>query len=151
MNRYFIQWMVLFSLVMLGSYVALYNGLFYLIYDADFTKISFGIFALFLYQSMRIGYGLYKDKFTDKILSSSDYFIDVFVKLGFIGTLVGFIYSLYHAFGCLDVADASQTQTAMLFMAKGMGCALYTTVTGLICAASLKTELYIYETASPLK
>jgi hypothetical protein len=143
--KYFIQWVVVFSLIVLGLGVALFTGMFVRVNDADVTKLSFVILGLFMYCSIRLGISLARGGGSHAIRESSQFFADEFTKLGFIGTIAGFIYALYHTFSAIDMSDIASTQAALVCMATGMGTALYTTIAGLISSLLLRIQLFIYE------
>jgi len=145
--KYLIQWLIVFSLVCLGLFYALWVGLLGMINDADVTKLSFVIMGLFLFQSTRLGVSLFRYGGSFKLRDSSFFFADTFTKLGFIGTIAGFIYALYYTFLGINVADMASTQSALVCMGTGMGTALFTTITGLVCSLLLRIQLYIYEKA----
>jgi len=144
--KHFIQWLVIFSLIILGLFIMTYSGIMARINEADFTKISFVIIALFLLQSFRIGIDLFRGGIIEeKLINSAYFFAESFTKLGFIGTIAGFIYALYHTFTGINIADMASTQTALIAMATGIGTALYTTITGLVCSLLIRIQLYNYE------
>ena len=143
--KYFIQWLIVFSLMTLGLIFGVIDGMLALMNNADFTKISFAILALFLFQSVRIGFSLFRTGGNRNLAESGYFFSDAFVRLGFLGTIAGFIYALHYTFAGINVADVASTQAALVSMARGMGTALYTTAAGLVCGLALRIQLYIYE------
>lgn len=142
--KYFIQWLIVFSLMILGLVFGVIVGLLALMNNADFTKISFAILVLFLIQSIRLGASLFTVGGNLNLSESGYFFSDAFVRLGFLGTVAGFIYALHYTFSGINVADVASTQSALVSMAKGMGTALYTTAAGLVCGLALRIQLYIY-------
>ena len=145
--KYFIQWLIVFSLILLGLFVAVWNGLLGIVNDADITKLSFAILILFLFQSIRLGVSFAQGAVSSKLTNSSYFFSETFTKMGFIGTITGFIYALYHTFMGINVADMASTQAALICMGTGMGTALFTTFMGLVCSLLLRIQIYIYEKA----
>lgn len=141
--KYFIRWLVVFSLVVLGIFVLFYTGLIVKINDADVTKLSFLVLILFVTFSTRVGYCLYKN--IDSDLATTRFVTDTFLKIGLIGTICGFIYMLTYTFCGIDVANISGVQKSLIEMARGMGTALYTTAAGLICNLIMKIQLFIYD------
>ena len=134
----FLKWWLIFSLVIVGSCLAYLTGLFTQVNNADFTKISFLIYSLFLLFSVKCG-------FNTKRLNedNSGWFVsDILITLGMIGTVVGFIYMLSTSFGSIDVSQPHTMRTALSKMSTGMGTALYTTASGLVCSLLLKLQLF---------
>lgn len=141
--KQFIKWLVVFSLTLLGLATLFYTGIMCKIAETDKTWLTFLILAIFLLTSFKLGWQLLKNR---KINIENFHFAcNVFVKLGLIGTVCGFIYMLYYTFMGIDVTDITSTRNALLCMAKGMGTALFTTAAGLICNLILKIQLFIYE------
>jgi len=134
----FLKWWLIFALIIAGSCLAYLTGMFTRVNDADFTKISFLIYALFLFFSLKCGIHtkqLKKDR--------SGWFVsDILITLGMIGTVVGFIYMLSTSFGSIDVSQPHTMRTALSKMSTGMGTALYTTASGLVCSLLLKLQLF---------
>lgn len=58
---------------------------------------------------------------------------DMMLKLGLLGTIIGFIFMLGSVAGIADF-DVSNMQKILQHMSNGMGTALYTTLAGLICS-----------------
>ena len=58
---------------------------------------------------------------------------DVLLKLGLLGTIIGFIFMLGSVANIADF-DVSTMQEVLRHMSNGMGTALYTTLAGLICS-----------------
>jgi flagellar motor component MotA len=69
------------------------------------------------------------------------YMSEMLLSLGMVGTVIGFIYMLSTMFTDINVQDINSVQYALGQMATGMGTALWTTLTGLICSILLKLQL----------
>lgn len=72
------------------------------------------------------------DIYSDKLKSSHEYgwfFVDAMIKLGLLGTIVGFILMLGSVADTANL-DLNAMQKVMQQMSSGMGTALYTTLTG---------------------
>jgi hypothetical protein len=67
---------------------------------------------------------------------------DIFLTIGMIGTVMGFIYMLSTSFAEISTANVVTLKTAMSKMSMGMGAALYTTAAGLICGTILKIQQF---------
>ena len=137
----FLKWWLLFALAVAGSVLAYITGLFAQVNDADFTKISFLIYGLFIVFSIRCGIN------TAKIEEDQAgwFMSDIFVSLGLIGTLIGLIYVFTTSLESVDVSQPQSMKAAISSMMSGMGTALYTTIIGLICSLLLKLQLFNLE------
>ncbi len=69
---------------------------------------------------------------------------DVLLKLGLLGTIVGFIFMLL-PIGEMNGFDASMMQQLLASMSGGMAVALYTTLAGLITSTLLKLQYHILD------
>lgn len=69
---------------------------------------------------------------------------DAMIKLGLLGTVIGFIFMLSSVTN-LTTFDASIMQDVLTSMSSGMGVALYTTLTGLVCGMLLALQYHFLE------
>jgi len=115
-------------------------GYFHFLWDADKSKISFGVVGLFVFGWSKLGYHLYKDSLNEKSLDTGYELADHSMALGMLGTVVGFIIML----GSLKGADLSPESIKALFSValSGMGTSLYTTAVGLISATILRAAYH---------
>lgn len=72
---------------------------------------------------------------------------DILMKLGLLGTIVGFILMLGPIAG-LDADDPNAVQGAMRVMSEGMGIAMFTTLAGLVGALLLRAQYAMLEAAT---
>lgn len=72
---------------------------------------------------------------------------DGLMKLGLLGTIIGFILMLAPIAG-LDSADRASVKSSMGLMSDGMAVAMYTTLTGLIGSVLLQTQYYLHDEAT---
>lgn len=72
---------------------------------------------------------------------------DTLLKLGLLGTIIGFILMLGPVAG-LDGADEAATQTAMGVMSEGMAVAMYTTLAGLVGSILIKAQYALLDGAT---
>jgi hypothetical protein len=72
---------------------------------------------------------------------------DALMKLGLLGTIVGFILMLAPIAG-LDSADHASVKNSMGLMSDGMAVAMYTTLTGLIGSVLLQMQYYLLDGAT---
>ncbi len=72
---------------------------------------------------------------------------DSLMKLGLLGTIIGFIMMLAPIAG-LDTGDRASVKTSMGLMSDGMAVAMYTTLTGLIGSILIKIQYYMLDEAT---
>jgi hypothetical protein len=72
---------------------------------------------------------------------------DALLKLGLLGTIVGFILMLF-PIATLDNFDPSSMKSSMKVMSGGMAVAMYTTLAGLVGSILVKAQYYILDHAS---
>jgi hypothetical protein len=72
---------------------------------------------------------------------------DALMKLGLLGTIIGFILMLAPIAG-LDAADRASVKTSMGLMSDGMAVAMYTTLSGLIGSILVQTQYYMLDAAT---
>jgi hypothetical protein len=72
---------------------------------------------------------------------------DTVMKLGLLGTIIGFIIMLAPIAG-LDASDKSMMKSSMGLMSDGMAVAMYTTLAGLVGSILLKIQYYMLDTAT---
>jgi hypothetical protein len=72
---------------------------------------------------------------------------DALLKLGLLGTIVGFILMLAPIAG-LDAADRASVKSSMGLMSDGMAVAMYTTLSGLVGSILLQTQYYLLDDAT---
>jgi MotA/TolQ/ExbB proton channel family len=72
---------------------------------------------------------------------------DALLKLGLLGTIVGFILMLL-PLATLENFDAASMKSSMKVMSGGMAVAMYTTLAGLIGSILVKAQYYILDNAS---
>jgi hypothetical protein len=72
---------------------------------------------------------------------------DTVMKLGLLGTIIGFIIMLAPIAG-LDASDKSMMKSSMGLMSDGMAVAMYTTLAGLVGSILLKIQYYMLDSAT---
>ena len=117
---------------------------------ADKSKISLGILIVTTVCSLSIGYLAYKVQFArikikEESLHPYWFFSDVVLSLGMVGTLIGFLLVLTTTFSGIDNTSAEAMKKVIAELASGMGIALITSLTGLICSILLKFQLVLLE------
>ena len=146
----FLRWLLLISLIGVGTVFLFLAGLFEEINRVDFTKISFAIFAVFLFFSLKTGVLTYRaarlhswgNNNFGKITKENEtgwFWADAFTGAGMIGTVIGFIAMMS---GTFDNVTGTNIQSVITFALSKMGLALYTTAAGLVCSLLLKVQLF---------
>lgn len=85
--------------------------------------------------------------YLDKLKASHEYgwfFVDAMIKLGLLGTIVGFIFML-GSVSDTSALDLNAMQKVMQQMSTGMGTALYTTLAGLIGSLLLALQYHMLD------
>lgn len=89
------------------------------------------------------------DVYADQLRNPSEtgwYLVDILIRLGLIGTIIGFIIVL-NALNDGPPPTGDNIQSLLIAMSGGMGTALYTTLAGLICASILGAQHMILSRA----
>jgi hypothetical protein len=150
-----LRWWLFFAVASLGTVALSLSGVIQKVNQADFTKISFLIYAVFAIFTIRTGIETYRLSRENKITkrhiaryykkSDIGWFVsDMLLTLGMIGTVAGFIYMLDSSFSDMDPQNAISMQGVLAKMGAGMSTALYTTAAGLVCSLLLKLQLFNY-------
>lgn len=138
-NVPFLRWLLIIVPVTVMLIVAKSLGLYSDIYEYDKSFISFTVLAMFILQSMFIGFKTYS---SDLRGSQFGWFVsDTCLTLGMIGTIVGFLMMLRGGFS-ISSGDAAGIQALLARFSIGLGTALYTTLVGLVCSMLLKLQLF---------
>jgi len=135
----FLLWVLLISLTGFGLYVTWHKGFFQWIILTDNTRICVVIVFAFLIGSGLAGWrsiylsrqSQYFDRIRDGFNDFGWFVTGLMIKLGLLGTVVGFIMMLSRLEG-LEQLDISDIKTLMQQMTQGMGVAMNTTLVGLV-------------------
>ena len=79
-----------------------------------------------------------------EIVDNGFFVADILLKLGIIGTVIGFIIML-SSLSTIDEMNLSKMNNLLLSMSSGMKVALYTTLSGLICSILLTIQNNYFE------
>ena len=132
------KWWIMFVLISIGSTLLYTTGFANLVWENDVTKLTYAIYFIFLYFTIKIGVKTYqtcrynKPCITDTIVEWSDRF----PVLGIIGTVIGLSY----LFNTTDFGGADTTALAKT-IGQGTGTALFTTMAGLVCRLLLDLQI----------
>lgn len=123
------------------------------------TTLPRGIVNNFLVDSLKASQGdksednsttLLAEIYSDRVKTTHDYgwfFVDAMIKLGLLGTIIGFIFMLSSVSGTTEL-DLNAMQKVMQQMSAGMGTALYTTMAGLIGSLMLALQYQMLDRAA---
>lgn len=155
----FLKWWLFICIVFIATMFGYAEGVFRQVYEADFTKLSVVLVALFAYMSVWCGVKTWQlsqfldtydpDKENNPViveriehLTEVGWFVsDLCLSIGMIGTVVGFIMML-GGFFTVDFSDTATLQNLIKDLGSGMSVALYTTLVGLVCSALLKIQYF---------
>lgn len=137
----FLRWWLIFCLTAVAMFIAYSFGFVDALLAKDKTYLSFVIIAIFVFNSLYVGWLTFKGKVNSSGIKFSWFVTELLLAIGMIGTVIGFILMLGGSFESLNVGDPSSVKTALTDMALGMSTALYTTLVGLICSQTLKVQL----------
>jgi hypothetical protein len=141
------QGLIVLGLILFGGYLLFERGLVGVLLEGDKSRLSWLILAIWLGMSARWLFLLRRIESTDAIaeddmvrwLNHGWFAADSVLKIGLLGTIIGFILMLA-PIGELTSFDASSLQSALAAMSAGMAVSLYTTLTGLIANIILRFQ-----------
>ena len=150
----FMLWFAQLMITAVAGWFLWDTGIVMEIINTDITKISLAIFALFAGTSAMMGWSAWRVSKT-RLLSDKmetrlflGYFVsEMMMALGLAGTVIGFIVLFQGNFADVSFDDPETVRQLIVAIASGMGIALYTTITGLICSQLLKLQLVNVEVA----
>jgi len=123
-------------------YFAYENYIFNLIWDSDFTKITFVVMALFVLGYSILGYKIFKNKIHSEDDLDIGYEIcDIATSLGLLGTLIGISLAM-KAFKGVDFDSPAEIKKLISHVGGGMSIALFTTLSGLVTQIVLRAAYY---------
>ena len=138
----FLKWWVIVAGTLTGiGFLIVYNCINY-VNEADVTKLSFVIFALFVHSTVQVGRSTYYG--IDK-LSVPRFMVGVMTKIGMLGTVLGFIMMLSTCLSGASLQNVQAMQITMSNMTSGMSTALVTTAAGLICSLILQLQIFNFD------
>lgn len=138
----FLRWWVIVAGTLTGiGFLIVYDCINY-INNADMTKLSFVIFALFIHSTIQVGRSTYYG--IDK-LNIPRFMVGLMTKIGMLGTVIGFILMLSTCLGNVSFQNIQSMQSVIGNMTSGMSTALVTTAAGLICSLILQLQIFNFE------
>ena len=152
---------ILLGLIFFAAYLLQDQGLIQLLLEGDRSRLSYLILTIWLIMTVRwlwllnwieqhasetisLATGSTEATETTEMnmarwLNHGWFASDAVLKLGLLGTIIGFILMLQPIAG-MQSFDPASLQTALGQMSGGMAVALYTTLTGLICNLLLRVQ-----------
>ena len=150
----FMIWFAQLMIMAVSGWFMWDYGIIQEIITTDITKISIAIFALFASTSALMGWSAWRVSKTrtlsDKMetrLYLGHFVSEMMMALGLCGTVIGFIVLFQGNFANVSFDDPETVRQIIVAIASGMGIALYTTITGLVCSQLLKLQLVNVEVA----
>ena len=144
----FLRWWVIVAGVITGiGFLIVYDCINY-INDADVTKLSFVIAALFIHSTIQVGISTYKrDKkqyYHESNLNIPRFMVGAMKQIGMLGTVIGLIMMSTCLLG-VSFTNVHEMQGVIGNVLTGMSTALVTTAAGLICGLILQFQLFNYD------
>jgi len=141
------QGLIVLGLILFGGYLLFDRGLVGVLLEGDKSRLSWLILAIWLGMSARWlfllrrmeGPAAIAEEDMVRWLNHGWFAADSVLKIGLLGTIIGFILMLA-PIGELTSFDATSLQSALAAMSAGMAVALYTTLTGLIANIILRFQ-----------
>ena len=142
------QGLIVLGLILFGGYLLFDRGLVGVLLEGDKSRLSWLILAIWLGMSARWlfllrrmeGPAAIAEEDMVRWLNHGWFAADSVLKIGLLGTIIGFILMLA-PIGELTSFDATSLQSALAAMSAGMAVALYTTLTGLIANILLRFQI----------
>ena len=142
------QGLIVLGLILFGGYLLFDRGLLAVLLEGDRSRLSWLILAIWAAMSARWLILLRRTEDMTTQLPDDDmarwlnhgwFAADSVLKIGLLGTIIGFILMLA-PIGNLTSFDAASLQSALAAMSAGMAVALYTTLAGLIANIVLRFQ-----------
>ena len=150
----FMLWFAQLMIMSVAGWFLWDTGVIMTIVNTDITKLSIAIFALFVISSFMMGWSSWRvskthllSKLMEKRLFLGWFVSEMMMALGLCGTVIGFIVLFQGNFADVSFDDPETVREIIVAIASGMGIALYTTITGLVCSQLLKLQLVNVEVA----
>lgn len=139
-----LKWWLFFCIQVVVYVLAWYFGIYTMIDQADFMKISFFIMFVHVIGTAWIGMLTRRAEQGQQIDDSTGWFVsEALLTLGMIGTVIGFIHMIdaTPVFKATATIDPSTLRDALGGIAKGIGTSLWATLTGLLGSLSIKVQM----------
>jgi len=144
--KIFLRWWLIFLLICLGLVIMGRFDIWQMLYVSDISRLSFVIISFFLLFTLYTGFltlkiSREKGNIFDrgKISKRADlpHWIAMrFTMLGILGTGIGIAYMIY------TTDFTAETKDVIPLVLQGLGTALLTTITGIVCCLLLELQLF---------
>lgn len=142
----FLLWWIIFITSIAGFVVAAEYDLITKMWSLDISKISFLILSAYLLSSGYCGWVVFNiKKSIEKHLSNLWFISNIFIRLGLIGTVIGFMLAFSEILVPTGSFSTSDIKALIEVISGGLAVAFITTLVGLICSAFLQIQLVIVE------
>lgn len=153
----FLSWLILTVLTHTGVFWAWHSGIFNLLLASDFTRISIGLFIVFVFLNVILGLKAYKlqsfinsENYPDPVETANfydgfdlwNYVVAIFPYVGFIGTVIGLANLMQTSTTGVDL-DADAIKVLMQHVGQNSGAALYPTLIGGMGHLIIRTHVKI--------
>ena len=150
----FLLWFAQLMITAVAGWFLYDTGVAMEIVNTDITKLSLAILTLFVGATAMMGWSSWRVSKTHMLsdrmetrLYLGNFVAEMMMALGLCGTVIGFIVLFQGNFANVSFDDPETVRQIIVAIASGMGIALYTTITGLICSQLLKLQLVNVEIA----
>lgn len=140
MSKKLIFWWASILLTSTLVYWSYHFGFIHTVWVSDVTMITSLISLIFLATNIYLGWAIFRDKISPKILETCWFISEQLMALGMLGTVIGLIHMLSNNF--IGVNQENGLQNLLGNMWSAMGLALYTNAVGLIASIILKIQVY---------
>ena len=153
----FLKWWFFAVLISVGAASLIGSGGISVLWEKDFTRLSFLLLSIFFIMSGWCGYKTWTlSRFIDEGKAKEDRHIveriehlievgwftsDMCLTIGMVGTVIGFIVML-SGFTTIDLENVKTIQGLIKSLGSGMSTSLLTTLTGLVCSILLKIQYF---------
>lgn len=139
-------WVLLALALLACTYFSFEMGGLAFLWEADVSKMSFLIIAVFVHSFIQLGRTLYRyykgSKITDHELDPGFESCDATMAIGMLGTVIGFII-MTSSFVKVDFQGVESVKHLFALATTGISTALYTTAAGLVASILLRVCYYI--------
>lgn len=142
MTQKFLMWWLVTVTQIIAIGLAIFYDAIPFVIENDITKLSFVIFAMWLFSTMLVGYKVWV---ADEDFDKPWFVAESCMTVGMIGTVIGFILMLGNSFAEIDPGNIESMRTVIVDMATGMSTALLTTLSGLIAGLFIKIQIVMQE------
>lgn len=141
------MWWIVFVTSLVGFGFASQFGLIEQMWVLDISKISSFIISLYILFSIVCGWTAWhvNRKNIDRIISIEWFASNNFIRLGLIGTVIGFILAFSELIVPTGSFSISDIKSLIQVIAEGIAVAFITTLVGLICSTFLQIQIVVIE------